>query len=177
VADDFQARSRADGAFCPRLTAHGRSPTVGPKNWALGPDRRFSGDAWLVCGLILGAVTGRLRAWRKRVASTACQIRAALPTERQRESRARRRHEGARGAAATHRPAQGATRADWIAKQDPGQELGRGQSRAERIPRARRATRAHQTALRSLARQAEETHRARLESRDPKEPHGHSPAG
>lgn len=54
----------------PRLTARQPSPTVGPISGADDPSRRFSGDAWLVCGLILGAVTGRLRAQRKRVAST-----------------------------------------------------------------------------------------------------------
>lgn len=54
----------------PRLTAQQPSPTVGPISGADAPSRRISGDALLVCGLILGAVTGRLRAQRKRVAST-----------------------------------------------------------------------------------------------------------
>jgi hypothetical protein len=57
-----------------RLTAPQPSPTVGPTSGADAPGRRISGDALLVCGLILGAVTGRLRAQRKRVASAARQV-------------------------------------------------------------------------------------------------------
>jgi len=53
-----------------RLTALQPSPTVGPISGSDAPSRRISGDALLVCGLILGAVTGRLRAQRKRVASS-----------------------------------------------------------------------------------------------------------
>jgi len=54
-----------------RLTATPPSPTVGPNSGSNAPSRRISGDALLVCGLILGAVTGRLRAQRKRMASSA----------------------------------------------------------------------------------------------------------
>jgi len=54
-----------------RLTAPQPSPTVGPISGADARSRRISGDALLVCGLILGAVTLRLRVQRKRVASTA----------------------------------------------------------------------------------------------------------
>jgi len=54
-----------------RLTATQPSPTVGPNSGSDAPSRRISGDALLVCGLILGAVTGRLRAQRKRMASSA----------------------------------------------------------------------------------------------------------
>jgi hypothetical protein len=53
------------------LTAPQPSPTVGPTSGATAPSRRISGDAWLVCSLILGAVTGRLWAQRKRMASAA----------------------------------------------------------------------------------------------------------
>lgn len=53
------------------LTATPPSPTVGPNSSSNAPSRRISGDALLVCGLGLGVVIGRLRAQRKRVASTA----------------------------------------------------------------------------------------------------------
>jgi hypothetical protein len=55
----------------PRLTAPLPSPTVGPTSGATAPSRRISGDAWLVCSLILCAVTSRLRAQRKRMAGAA----------------------------------------------------------------------------------------------------------
>jgi len=51
------------------LTATRPSPTVGPNSGSAAPSRRISGDAWLVCGLALFAVFGRLRAQRKRMAS------------------------------------------------------------------------------------------------------------
>ncbi len=54
-----------------RLTPLRPSPTVGPTSGAEAPGRRFSDDAFLVCGLVLGAVFGRLRVQRKRVASPA----------------------------------------------------------------------------------------------------------
>jgi hypothetical protein len=55
----------------PRLTALQPSPTLGPTSGATAPGRRISGDAWLVCGLIVCAVTCRLRAQRKRMAGAA----------------------------------------------------------------------------------------------------------
>ena len=71
--------ARADGNAgllqSARLTGPRPSPTVRPRSGAVGrsPARRNSGDAFLVGGLILGAVLGRvrrLRVQRKRVAST-----------------------------------------------------------------------------------------------------------
>jgi hypothetical protein len=53
-----------------RLTGPQPSPTVGPTSGAEPPiARRISGDAFLVCGLIFGVFTRRLRLQRKRVAS------------------------------------------------------------------------------------------------------------
>jgi DNA-binding beta-propeller fold protein YncE len=51
-----------------RLTARRPSPTVGPQSGSGSGSRRFSGNAFLVCGLVFSSVSGRLRLFRRRLA-------------------------------------------------------------------------------------------------------------
>ncbi len=54
-----------------RLTARRPSPTVGPQSDSGSGSRRISGDAFLVCGLVLVSVPRRVRLFRRRLAGAA----------------------------------------------------------------------------------------------------------